>query len=80
LTNGNPSTFPTTAVFTWATEDLFDFLFCDAMLVDMRLASCRIVVEANMHSPFPYYSGGPWSPNARLQALPEAEARNERRL
>jgi hypothetical protein len=64
LPNGNPSTFPTTAVFTWATDDLFDFLFGDAMVVDMRLASCRIVVEANRHAPFPYSSGGSWSPNS----------------
>jgi hypothetical protein len=51
--HGNPSTFPTTAVFTWATDDLFDFLFGDAMVVDMRLASYRIVVETNIHSHFP---------------------------
>src|SRR5215475_10928817 len=30
LPNSNPSTFPTTAVFTWATDDLFDFL-CDCV-------------------------------------------------
>jgi hypothetical protein len=64
LTDGNPRTFPTTAVFTWTTDDLFDFLFGDAMVVDMRLASCRIAVEAKIHSLFSYYSGGRWSPNA----------------
>jgi hypothetical protein len=40
------------------TEDLFDFLCGDAMIVDVRLASGGIAVEANMHSPFPYYSDG----------------------
>jgi hypothetical protein len=53
LTDGNTRTFPTKAVFTWVTEDIFDFIFRDAMVVDMRLASCRIAVEANIHAQFP---------------------------
>jgi hypothetical protein len=28
------------------------------MVVDVRLASCRVAVEANIHAPFPYCSGG----------------------
>jgi hypothetical protein len=52
------------------TDDLFDFLCCDAMVVDMRLASCRIAVEAKMHSPFPYYSGDHCSPNAPGELRP----------
>jgi hypothetical protein len=58
LTDGHPSTFPTTAVFTWTMNDLFDFFFGDIMVVDVRLASGRISVEANIHAPFSYYSGG----------------------
>jgi hypothetical protein len=54
------------AVFTWTTEDLFDFLFGDAMVVDVGLTSCRIAVEAKMHSPFPYCSAGRWSPNIQF--------------
>jgi hypothetical protein len=77
LPDGNPRTFPTKAVFPWATEDSFDFIFRDAMVVDMRLASGRIVVEANLHSPFPYYSGGRWNPNAGHQARREAEAKRK---
>jgi hypothetical protein len=57
LTDSHPRTFLTTAVFPWTTDDLFDFLFGDAMVVNARLASCRIAVEANVPSPFPYCSG-----------------------
>jgi hypothetical protein len=80
LPDGNPSTSPTTAVFTWTTDDFFDFLFGDAMVIDVWLASCWIVVEADMHAPFPHYSGGRESPNASAQPRPKAEARNERKL
>jgi len=55
VTDGHPRTFPTTAVFTWATKDRFDFLFGDAMVVDVRLTSRRIAVEAKIHAPCPYY-------------------------
>jgi hypothetical protein len=51
------------AVFTWTTEDLFDFLFGDAMVVNVRLTSGRIAVEANMHAPFPYCAGSRQRPN-----------------
>src|SRR5215510_6763227 len=47
LPDGNPRTFPTVAVFTWTTEDLFDFFFGDVMVEDVRLASGRVSVEAN---------------------------------
>jgi hypothetical protein len=53
LPDGNTRAFPTTAVFPWATDDLFDFTFCDAMVADIQLASCRITIEANIHSQFP---------------------------
>jgi hypothetical protein len=46
------------AVFPWTTEDFFDFLFGDAMVVDVWLASGRVAVEAKMHSPFLYCSDG----------------------
>jgi len=59
LTDSNARAFPTTAIFTWTTDDLFNFLFGDAMVVNVRLASRRIAVEANINAPFPYCSGGP---------------------
>jgi hypothetical protein len=50
LTDGNAGTFPPGAIFAWATDDVFDFIFCDSMVVNMRLASFRIAIEANIHS------------------------------
>jgi hypothetical protein len=77
LADGNARAFPTTAVFPWTTDDRFNFLFGDVMVVDVWLASGRIAVEANIHAPFSYYSGGRWSPNARHQVRLEAEAQRK---
>src|SRR5215470_2267772 len=45
LPDGNPRIFLTTAVFPWATEDLFDFLFGDAMVV---LAVLRLMTSSKV--------------------------------
>jgi hypothetical protein len=60
MIDGSPGTFLTTAVSTGTTDDLFAFLFGDAMVVNVRLAGGRIAVEANTLLPLPYccYSGG----------------------
>jgi hypothetical protein len=39
LINGDTRAFPTKAIFVGVMDDLFDFIFRDAMVVDMRLAS-----------------------------------------
>jgi hypothetical protein len=55
LADGNARAFPTTAIFPWTAKDRFDFLFGDAMIVNVRLTSGWIAVEVNMHAPFPIF-------------------------
>jgi hypothetical protein len=41
---------PSYAVLPWIAEDVCDFIFSDAMTVNVWLARCRIKIEANVHA------------------------------
>jgi hypothetical protein len=54
LSNRDTGFVPPRAIFTWAAYDIFDFLFCDAMVENMRLASFRIAIETDIHASHPW--------------------------
>jgi len=50
---GNPRTISTWSVLARSFENLFGFVLCYAMIVDVRIARFRIDVVTNLHSSAP---------------------------
>jgi len=56
LSDGNTCTFGPKTVFHRARKYIFDFLFGDAVLLDMRLAGFRVHVETGFHRSDPLHA------------------------
>jgi hypothetical protein len=53
LADGNPSVIVAGAIFPWPTEHVLDLILAHVVAIDVRFASFRVDVIANVHFSIP---------------------------